>query len=88
MTELDKQAFIAHVEALIKEQIKALGEDPETIEAHEYSTQMRCDVHPDGTMVYLWRGMPILRMLPEKQEDGKVYWRMYTPDERSLDTVQ
>lgn len=87
MTEMDKQAFIAHVEALLKEQIMEMGEDPEKIEAHEYAAQMRCEVQSDGTMVYLWREMPILRMVPEKQEGGRVYWRMFTLDERGLETL-
>ena len=87
MTEMDKQAFIAHVEVLLKEQIMEMGEDPEKIEAHEYAAQMRCEVQSDGTMVYLWREMPILRMVPEKQEGGKVYWRMFTLDERGLETL-
>ena len=87
MTEMDKQAFIAHIEALLKEQIKEMGEDPEKIQPHEYAAQMRCEVQDDGAMIYLWREMPILRMVPEKQEDGKIYWRMFTPDERGLEAL-
>lgn len=87
MNEEDKERFIAHVEAILREQILELGEDPAQINPHEYAKQMRCEVHPDGSMIYIWRDMPILRIVPETTEHGTVYWRMYTQDDRSCDTT-
>lgn len=82
MQDIDKQAFIAHIEGILKEQILEMGEDPDALEPQEYARQMRCEVHPDESMIYLWRDMPILRLVPEKQPSGSIYWRMFTADER------
>jgi len=88
MDEMDRKAFMARIEELLKEQISELGESPADIQSHEYAEHMRCEVHNDGSMVYLWRDMPILRVVPEKNKDGKTYWRMFTQDEHSLNSVQ
>ncbi|MBQ4132880.1 MAG: hypothetical protein IJD04_03995 [Desulfovibrionaceae bacterium] len=85
---MDKKAFMARVEELLKEQITELGEDPAAIAPQDYAAHMHCEVHSDGTMVYIWREMPILRLVPEKTPQGTVYWRMFTQDERGLDSVQ
>ena len=82
MKNMDKKAFIARVEELLKEQIAALGEDPAAIPPQDYAAHMRCEVHNDGSMIYSWREMPVLRLVPEKTEKGTIYWRMFTPDER------
>lgn len=88
MQEADKKALMARVEELLKEQIAELGENPAEIKPHEYAEHMRCEVHSDGSMVYCWREMPILRVVPEKTEDGRTYWRMFTQDDYSLNSVQ
>ncbi len=87
MREADKQAFMARVEELLKEQISELGEDPGTLSPHDYATHMRCEVHNDGSMVYIWREMPILRLVPVKTDNGTLYWRMFTQDESGLSSV-
>lgn len=88
MHNLDKKAMMARIEELLKEQISELGENPSEIQNHEYAKHMRCEVYNNGTMVYLWRDMPILRVVPEKTEEGTTCWRMYTQDEHSLNSVQ
>ena len=88
MQEMDKKAFMAKIEQLLIEQIAELGENPAEIAPHDYAAHMRCEVHSDGSMVYIWREMPILRVVPEKTESGTIYWRMFTQDDRALNSVQ
>ncbi len=87
MQKVDKNDFMAKIEELLKEQISELGENPDEIEGHEFAGQMRCEVHNDGTMVYFWRGMPILRLVSEKSEEGTTYWHIFTQEEDSLNST-
>jgi hypothetical protein len=41
---------------------------------------MRCDIWPDQTLLYAWKETPILRVVPERYDDGTVQWRMFTTD--------
>ena len=88
MDDMEKKAFMARIEELLKEQISELGENPAELQSHEYAEHMRCEVHNDGSMVYLWREMPILRVVPEKTQKGTTIWRMFTQDDHSLNSVQ
>ena len=87
MQKVDNNDFMARIEELLKEQIAELGENPDEIENHEFVSQMRCEVHNDGTMVYFWRGMPILRLVPEKGDEGTTYWRIFTQEEHLQNSV-
>ncbi len=70
----------ARVEELLREQLLELGESPETIAPHLIKQNMQCEVYPDESMVYIWKEIPILRVVPERTETG-VLWRMFTRDE-------
>ena len=72
----------ARVEELLREQLLELGEDPDTLAPHLIMQGMRCEVYPDKSMVYIWRDIPILRVVPEQTADG-VLWRMFTRDEEA-----
>ncbi len=87
MNKEDKRAFIARVETLLKEQLEELGENPSLIKPHEYARQMRCEVYPDKSMIYFWKGMPVLRLVPEYRSEGKVFWHFFTSEDRT-DTFQ
>ncbi len=70
----------ARVEALLREQLEELGEDPAELAPHEITACMHCEVYPDRSMVYAWKDIPLLRVVPEKTAGG-VIWRMFTRDE-------
>ena len=72
----------ARVEELLREQLLELGEDPDTLAPHLIMQGMQCEVYPDKSMVYIWRDIPILRVVPEQTADG-VLWRMFTRDEEA-----
>jgi hypothetical protein len=69
------------VEELLREELLEMGEDPSRLEPHEIAENMRCEVRPDDSMIYSWKGTPILRVQPEHHQDGSVTWRMFTRDE-------
>ena len=71
----------ARVEELLREQLLELGEDPDTLAPHVIMQGMQCEVYPDQSMVYIWRDIPILRVLPEPTPDG-VMWRMFTREDK------
>ena len=70
----------ARVEELLREQLLELGEDPATLAPHLIMQNMQCEVYPDDSMVYVWKDIPILRVVPERTDTG-VMWRMFTRDE-------
>lgn len=76
------------VEELLQEQLERLGVDLSSLEPHEISEHMHCKIWPDQTMVYSWKEQPILRIVPEEQEDGSLSWRMFTQDENATDTSE
>lgn len=73
----------ARVEELLREQLEELGETPADLEPHMIIRNMRCEVHPDQSMIYAWKDIPLLRVVPERTSDG-VRWRMFTRDEGEL----
>ncbi|MFV0423305.1 hypothetical protein [Oleidesulfovibrio sp.] len=75
------QKIAARVEELLREELLELGVNPSRLEPHEIAENMRCEVRPDETMIYMWKNQPILRVVPERHEDGTVTWRMFTRDE-------
>lgn len=80
MTHLPTDKAVAsRVEELLREQLEELGEDPESLQPHLIMQQMHCEVHPDQSMIYSWKDLPILRIVPEPTEHG-VNWRMFTRD--------
>ncbi len=74
----------ARVEELLREQLLELGEDPDTLAPHLIMQSMQCEVYPDQSMVYIWRDIPILRVVPEKTADG-VLWRMFTREDEPVE---
>ncbi len=73
----------ARVEELLHEQLLELGERPDTLAPHQIKQNMRCEIYPDQSMVYIWKETPILRVLPEHTANG-VIWRMFTREEYPL----
>ena len=55
----------ARVEELLREQLLELGEDPASLAPHLIMQNMQCEVYPDESMVYIWKDIPILRVVPE-----------------------
>ena len=70
----------AQIEALLREQLAELGEDVDQLAPHSITRLMQCEVHPDGSLIYAWKEIPILRVVPEEDEEG-VTWRMFTREE-------
>ena len=70
----------ARVEELLQEQLIELGEDPNTLEPHRIMQSMHCEVYPDQSMVYSWKDIPLLRVVPEKTDTG-THWRMFTRED-------
>lgn len=70
-------AVSARVEELLREQLEELGESPAELSPEAISAHMRCEVFPDQSMVYAWKDLPILRVVPERSAEG-VVWRMFT----------
>lgn len=68
------------VEELLREQLGEIGVNAARLEPHEIAAGMACNVGPDNSMTYFWRGEPLLRIVPE-QSDGGVAWRMFTRDD-------
>ncbi len=67
----------ARIEELLREELELLGENVQELEPHEIVRHMQCEVYPDKSMVYAWRELPILRVVPEQTANG-VNWRMFT----------
>ena len=67
----------ARIEELLREELLELGENPATLRPEEIAADMRCEVQDDYSMTYSWKGLPILHVQPETDEDG-VRWRMFT----------
>lgn len=76
-------ATAAAIEQLLHEQLTLLSENPEALSPEDIAIHMRCGVHPDGSMVYAWKGTAILRVEPQLLDDGAHTWRMFTRDEES-----
>ncbi len=70
----------ARVEALLREQLEKLGEDPAELAPHEIAACMHCEVYPDRSMIYTWKDIPLLRVVPETNGED-VVWRMFTREE-------
>lgn len=68
------------VEELLREQLAAMGEDPDMLPPHFISEHMRCGVHAGGSLSYSWKGLPLLDVDPELMPDGSVRWRFFTRD--------
>ncbi|WP_290922770.1 hypothetical protein [Halodesulfovibrio sp.] len=75
------QSVAARVEELLREQLSELGIDVNKLEPHEIVENMKCDVFSDESMIYYWKGEPVLRVEPESAEDGTTSWRMFTKDD-------
>jgi hypothetical protein len=81
MNRMSKEVA-ARVEELLREQLEDLGVDVAKLEPHVISENMRCDMYPDESMVYSWKETQLLRIVPEKDDDGSVLrWRMFTKDD-------
>lgn len=61
----------ARVEELLREQLLELGEDPASLAPHLIMQNMQCEVYPDESMVYIWKDIPILRVVPERHRYGR-----------------
>ena len=75
------QSVATRVEELLREQLSDLGVDVSKLEPYVIAEHMKCDVFSDDSMIYYWKGEPILRLEPESKDDGSVNWRMYTKDD-------
>ncbi|OBQ46432.1 hypothetical protein [Halodesulfovibrio spirochaetisodalis] len=75
------QGVAARVEELLREQLSELGIEVSKLEPHEIAENMTCDVFSDESMIYYWKGEPVLRIEPESDSDGSTTWRMYTKDD-------
>ena len=75
----------ARVEELLREQLEELGVNPRKLAPEDIAAHMHCHLAPDGSMTYLWKGEPMLHVMPEKlvDENGEtsVLWRMFTKDD-------
>ena len=75
----------ARVEELLREQLEELGVNPRKLAPEDIAANMHCHLAPDGSMTYLWKGEPMLHVMPEKlvDENGEasVLWRMFTKDD-------
>ena len=65
----------------MREELTELGEDVKSLKPEDYARHMRCRVLPDESLIYAWKDMDILRVIPEKQADGATRWRMFTGEE-------
>lgn len=74
-------ATAAAIEQLLHEQLTLLGEDPGNLRPEDIAIHMHCGIHPDGSMLYAWKDMAILRVEPQLLDDGAYTWRMFTRDE-------
>lgn len=76
------QSVAARVEELLREQLEELGITPSGLQPHDIAKNMRCEVFPDDSMVYIWQETQLLRVLPEKDAEGRILrWRMFTRDD-------
>ena len=75
----------ARVEELLREQLEELGVNPRKLAPEDIAANMHCHLAPDGSMTYIWKGEPMLHVMPEKlvDESGEesVLWRMFTKDD-------
>ena len=75
----------ARMEELLREQLEELGVNPRKLAPETIAANMHCHLAPDGSMTYLWKGEPMLHVMPEKlvDENGEesVLWRMFTKDD-------
>ena len=74
------RATLLRVEDLLREQLAEQDEDISSMPPHEISRSMQCAVHASGALSYSWKGLPILDVEPEAQEDGSIRWRLFTRD--------
>lgn len=75
------QNVAARVEELLREQLSELGIEIAKLEPHVIAENMKCDVFSDDSMIYYWKGEPILRVEPESTQAGSTSWRMFTKDD-------
>lgn len=80
MTKMS-QSVAARVEDLLREQLSEMGIEVAKLEPHVIAENMKCDVFSDESMIYYWKGEPILRVEPESSDDESTSWRMYTKDD-------
>ena len=76
-----QRELVSRIEELLREQLADLGEDVPALTPSDYAKHMACRVFPDESMVYAWKGLDILRVKPERQDNGTVRWRMFTGEE-------
>ena len=76
---------LRRIEELLREELAGRGIDANLLPPHEISEHMRCGVHPDGALSYVWKGEPVLDVVPEKGADGKIRWKLLA---RRRDAVQ
>ena len=76
-------ATLAAIEKLLHEELRLLGETPETLRPEDIAVHMRCGVHPDGSMVYAWKGTAIVRAEPRLLDDGAYSWRIFTREDET-----
>lgn len=72
------------VEALLREQLQEHGVNPAALSPQDIVEGMVCALAPDNSMTYIWRGTPLLYVIPEQKSgpDGDaVVWRMFTQDD-------
>ena len=60
-------------------ELEELGVNPRKLAPEDIAANMHCHLAPDGSMTYLWKGEPMLHVMPEKlvDENGEesVLWR-------------
>jgi hypothetical protein len=65
----------------LREQLSELGIEIAKLEPHVIAENMKCDVFSDDSMIYYWKGEPILRVEPDSTQEGSTSWRMFTKDD-------
>lgn len=72
------------VEELLREQLRERGVSLAALSPQDIAEGMVCTLAPDNSMTYIWRGDPVLHVVPEQKSgpDGdSVLWRMFTQDD-------
>lgn len=75
---------LKRVEELLREELAERGIAVDRLPPHVISGTMRCGVHPDGALSYVWDNEPILDAVPEVAEDGAVTWRLLARQRRTM----
>lgn len=58
------------VEELLREVLQERGVNPKNLQPQEIAANMVCQIGDDNSMLYCWKGQPILRVVPEIHAAG------------------